>query len=165
MHEGVKSGISFGSALAITISWSKMALDSLGHDPRSAFLVLRDLLRPDTVRVETGKTRPAVRDPCRPWRDAAPRCTSSELRETVAMTVSGLMVGLGGHAPVVSYHRQLSFSGISAVDMPMSMPGPRYSSSSSLSPPLSFPSCGRWRSTRSRCSGADPVIAVVALPA
>ena len=23
MHEGVKSGISFGSALAITISWSK----------------------------------------------------------------------------------------------------------------------------------------------
>ena len=54
MHEGVKSGISFGSALGDHNIVVEMALDPVGHDPRSIFLVLCDLLRPDTVRLETG---------------------------------------------------------------------------------------------------------------
>jgi hypothetical protein len=42
MHEGVKSGISFGSALAITISWSKWhsILWAMIHGVLSWFYVL-----------------------------------------------------------------------------------------------------------------------------
>jgi hypothetical protein len=42
MHEGVKSGISFGSALAITISWSKRhsILWAMIHGVCSWFYVL-----------------------------------------------------------------------------------------------------------------------------
>ena len=45
MHEGVKSGISFGSALAITISWSKWHSILWAMIHGVCLVVLRPVLR------------------------------------------------------------------------------------------------------------------------
>ena len=44
-HEATRAGIGFGSALAITISWSANKSLLLGDRARAAFLAVRDLLR------------------------------------------------------------------------------------------------------------------------
>ena len=49
-----KAGIGFGSALAITISWSVNKIDALGHRARLPVVDLRGLLCPETSVIDFG---------------------------------------------------------------------------------------------------------------